>query len=40
MRVEKNFFKIGHTGYRKKRNFALIQKCEEVSSLAKGESFL
>ncbi len=25
-RVEKNFFKIGRTGYQKKRNFALISK--------------
>jgi hypothetical protein len=25
-RVEKNFFEIGHTGYQKKRNFALISK--------------
>jgi hypothetical protein len=24
--MEKNFFEIGHTGYQKKRNFALISK--------------
>jgi hypothetical protein len=27
IRVLKNFFKIGHTGYQKKQNFALISKC-------------
>jgi hypothetical protein len=26
IRVEKKFFKIGHTGYQKKRNFAIFSK--------------
>jgi hypothetical protein len=37
IKVLKNFFKIGRTGYQKKRNFALISKCAKVSSLAKGK---
>jgi hypothetical protein len=37
VRDEENFFEIGCTGYHKKWNFALIQKCAEVSCLAKGK---
>jgi hypothetical protein len=38
MRVEKNFFKIGHTGYQKKQNFALISKMSRSLVFGKREN--
>ncbi len=35
----KKFLQNGRTGYQKKRNFATISKCAEVSSLSKGKNF-
>jgi hypothetical protein len=37
IRVLKNFFKIGHTGNQKKRNFALISKMCRSLVFGKGE---
>ncbi len=40
IRVEKKFFKIGHTGYQKKRNFALISKmCRSLVFGKRGKFF-
>ncbi len=41
IRVEKNFFEIGHAGYQKKRNFALILKmCRTLASRSSQRFFL
>jgi hypothetical protein len=39
VRVEKNFFEIGQTGYQKKRNFALISKTSRSLEFGKRETF-
>jgi hypothetical protein len=40
MRVEKNFFKIGRTGYQKKQNFALISKMyRSLEFVKRGKTF-
>jgi hypothetical protein len=40
IRVEKKFLKIGHTGYPKKRNFALISKvCRSLEFGKRGKKF-
>jgi hypothetical protein len=38
--LKKNFFKIGRTGYQKKRNFALISKMYRSLKFGKREFFL
>jgi hypothetical protein len=39
VRIEKNFFEIGRTGYQKKRNFALILKMCRSLEFGKRENF-
>jgi hypothetical protein len=38
--VEKNFFKIGHTGYQKKQNFVLISKMCRSLVISKANKIL
>jgi hypothetical protein len=38
--LEKNFFKIGRTGYQKKRNFALISKMCRSLEFGQREKFV